>query len=71
MIWPTPSRGERIVLTCACHATVVWRLSLLFVYRILLVNKGNGCSRTRHASGRRLFVTLEGIAARTDVQGSA
>ena len=70
MIWPTPSRGERVVLPCACHATVVWRVPLLFVYRIGLVNKGIGCSRAGHVSGKQLFVTLEGIAARTDSQRS-
>jgi hypothetical protein len=71
MIWPTPSRGEHVVLTCGCHATVLWRLSLLFVYRIRLVDKSHRCSRARHVSGKRLFVTLEAIAARTDPERSA
>lgn len=71
MIWPTPSRGEFVELTCGCHATILWRLSLLFVYRIRLVNKGHHCSRTRHASDKRLFVTLEAIEARTNPERSA
>ena len=70
MIWPTPSRGEHVVLTCACHATVVWRLPFLFLYGISLINKGTGCSRARHVSGRRFLVTLEAIAARADAQRS-
>jgi len=71
MIWPTPTRGEHVILTCECHATVLWRLSLLFVYRISLVNKGHRCSMAGHVSGRRLFVMLEAIAARADSQRSA
>jgi len=71
MIWPAPSRGEDVVLTCACRGTVMWHLPFIFVYRMRIVARGDGCARRRHVPGRRTFVRLETIAARADSQPSA
>ena len=71
MIWPAPSRGERIVLTCACQGIVTWRVPLLFLYVVRLISKGGQCMRSRHALDKKLFVTLEAIAARADSQPQA
>jgi hypothetical protein len=71
VIWPAPSRGEGVVLKCACRGTVLWHLPLIFVYRIRIVTRGDGCPHRAHVSGSRPFVRLETIAARADSQTSA
>jgi hypothetical protein len=70
MIWPAPSRGEDVVLTCGCRGTVMWHLPFVFVYRVRIAARGDGCERPAHVPRRWTFVRLETIAARTDSQPS-
>ena len=70
MIWPAPSRGEDVVLTCGCRGRVMWHLPFIFIYRIRIDALGDGCTRSGHVSGRWTFVRLETIAARADSQPS-
>jgi len=71
MIWPAPSRGEGVVLTCGCRGTVMWHLPFVFVYRLLIAARGDGCARSGHVPRGRTFVRLETIAARADSQPTA
>ena len=71
MIWPAPSRGEDVVLTCGCRGTVTWHLPFVFICRMLITARGDGCARPRHVARGRTFVRLETIAARADSQPSA
>jgi hypothetical protein len=71
MIWPAPSRGEDVVLTCACRGTVMWHLPFIFVCRMRIVARGDGCARRQHVPRGWTFVRLETIAARAESQPSA
>ena len=71
MIWPAPSRGEDVVLTCGCRGTVMWHLPFVFIYRMRIAARGNGCARPGHVPRGRTLVRLETIAARADSQPSA
>jgi len=70
MIWPAPSRGEEVVLACACRGTVMWHLPFIFVYRMRIVARGDGCAHRRHAPRGWTFVRLETIEARAEPQPS-
>jgi hypothetical protein len=65
MLWPPPTRGERVALACGCgcRATVIWRVPLLFIYSIRFVEKDPGCRDARHLNGKRKLVTLESLAS--------
>jgi hypothetical protein len=67
MLWPPPIRGERVMLTCACQATVVWRVPLVFVYYLHVAQKGHGCVSVGHVSGKRIFAALEAVASRAGI----
>lgn len=62
MLWPPPTRGERVTLTCGCDATVKWRVPVVFFYRLHIYRTTNDCSHG--VSGRAVFVFLEAIASR-------
>ncbi len=64
MLWPPPRRSEQITLTCGCRGRVVWRIPLVFIYRVCIDHKGSGCATARHVPCSRLFAGLEGIASR-------
>jgi hypothetical protein len=65
MLWPPPTRGERVALACGCRATVLGRVPLLFIYSIRFVEKdpGSECRDVRHLPGRRKLVTLESLVS--------
>jgi hypothetical protein len=48
----------------------MWHLPFIFIYRMRIVARGEGCARLRHVPGSRTFVRLETIAARGDSQPS-
>lgn len=55
------------MLACGCGATVVWRIPLVFIYRVCIDHKGSDCVTARHVPRRCLFAGLEGIASTRDV----
>jgi hypothetical protein len=71
MLWPPPTRGERVMLTCACQADVVWRIPLLFVYWVRLAERHPECARVGHVFDKRVFVALETIESRAESEPSA
>ena len=71
MLWPPPTRGERVALRCACRATIVWHLPVVFIYYIRFDQRDHGCIRAGHAPGRRTVVGLEAIVSRDEPQASA
>lgn len=66
MLWPPARRGERITLACGCSATVVWRMPVMFIYRVRIDHTGSDCVAARHIPRRRLFAGLEAIASRRE-----
>lgn len=62
MLWPPPMRGERVTLRCGCYVTVKWRVSVAFLYRLVIDRKEDSCAR--HRSGRSVFAGLEDVASR-------
>ena len=71
MLWPPPTRGERVALTCACQAKILFRFPWMFAYYIRVERADPVCARKGHADGQRIFVMLETIASRTEGQPSA
>jgi hypothetical protein len=63
MLWPPPTRGERVALACGCRATVLWRVPLLFVYYIQFAERHPACRHVRHLPGKRKIVTLESLTS--------
>ena len=64
MLWPAPTKSERVELACTCHATVVWRVPLVFLYFVRINQKGRDCARSGHVVGRRTLTFLEAITRR-------
>jgi len=66
MLWPPPVHGERVTLTCACQAAVLWHVPLVFLYCVRVAEKSAGCVHAGHAAGKRVLTTLEALASRAD-----
>lgn len=64
MLWPPPKSSERVGLVCACRATVVWRVPVMFLYRVRIDEKACDCKRSGHVPGRRMMRFLEAITCR-------
>ncbi len=64
MLWPPPKQSEQVELLCACRATVVWRVPVMFLYRVRIYEKGGHCTRSGHIPGRRMMRFLEAVTRR-------
>jgi hypothetical protein len=64
MLWPPPARGDRVRLSCACHASIVWSLPFVFVYRLHLIEKHAECRHAHHSPTKRIFAALEALKSR-------
>jgi hypothetical protein len=47
------------MLMCGCDAHVLWRIPIMFVYRVVVDRQSSSCPR--HRPGTRWFVGLETI----------
>ncbi len=69
MLWPAPRRGERVIMTCGCEATIKFGIPIVHLYILHLDQKAPGCSWPSHSPGQLMLLGLEHMASRPPRHG--